>query len=247
MDTQTLLHYVYVGAMLLGALYFFVLSREPRGVPAYEYATAIAIPLWSGAAYLAMAFGQGKVEVAGQITHYARYLDWVVSTPLLLLALSFTALHEHERRHTHHTLVAALVGADVFMILSGLVADLSPYPIRYVWYTLGCVALAGIFVMIWGPLRRAAEENGPRIARVYRRVAGLLTVLWVGYPTIWLVGPSGLRLIGQTAETFLFVALPILSKVGWSVVDLHSLRALHAPGERPRGEGGEPARRPVPA
>lgn len=239
MDTQSLLHAVYVGAMLLGALYFFVLSRSPRGVPVYEYAIAMAIPLWSGAAYLAMTFGQGKIPIAGQITHYARYIDWVVTTPLLLLALSFTALHEHESRHTHHTLIAVLIGADVFMILSGLVADLSPYPLRYMWYALGCVALAAIFTIIWGPLRRVAEGNSPGVARVYRRVAGLLTVLWVGYPTFWLVGPSGMRLVDQTTETFLFVALPILSKVGWSIVDLHSLRGLHAPGEQPKGEGME--------
>ena len=104
--------------------------------------------------------------------------------------------------------------------------------------------------MIWGPLRRVAEGNRPEVARVYRRVAGLLTALWVGYPTIWLLGPSGVRLIGQTTETLLFVALPIMSKVGWSVVDLHSLRALHAPGERPKGErGANPTRGagPVPA
>jgi len=36
---------------------------------------------------------QGKLEVAGQLTHYARYVDWMVTTPLLLLALSWTAMH----------------------------------------------------------------------------------------------------------------------------------------------------------
>lgn len=35
---------------------------------------------------------QGKLEVAGQLTHFVRYANWIVTTPLLLLALSWTAM-----------------------------------------------------------------------------------------------------------------------------------------------------------
>jgi bacteriorhodopsin len=83
------------------------------------------------------------------------------------------------------------------MILTGLVADLSPYPLRYLWYALGCAALLVILAVVWGPLRRIAESSSPGLGRVYRRVAGLLAVLWIGYPLFWIIGPSGLRLIGS--------------------------------------------------
>ena len=226
--TDSLLHAVYVIAMTLGALTFALMSRRPRGVPGYEYLIAFIIPVWSGAAYLAMVFGQGKTEAFGQVAHWARYVDWVVTTPLLLLALAFTALHEHADKRRHTTLVAGLLAADVFMILTGLVADLSPYPLRYLWYLLGCAALVVVLSIVWGPLRRVAEASSPELGRVYRRVAGLLAVLWIGYPLFWILGPSGVRLIEQSTETALFVVWPILSKVGWSLFDLTSLRALHA-------------------
>ncbi|MDQ3397288.1 MAG: bacteriorhodopsin [Deinococcota bacterium] len=40
---------------------------------------------------MAIALGYGKVEVATTTVYYARYLDRVVTTPLLLLALALRA------------------------------------------------------------------------------------------------------------------------------------------------------------
>ena len=227
--SDSLLHAIYVGAMTLGAITFAIMSRRPRGVPGYEYLIAFMIPVWSGAAYLAMVFGQGKTEAYGQVAHWARYVDWIVTTPLLLLALAFTALARTPDKRPHVTLLVGLVAADVFMILTGLVADLSPYPLRYLWYGLGCAALAVILAIVWGPLRRIAESSSPALGRVYRKVAGVLAVLWIGYPVFWLLGPSGIRAIDQSTETALFVVWPILSKVGWSLLDLTSLRSLNDP------------------
>lgn len=231
MEFETLLNAFYVATMVAGALLFVAWSRDPRGVPQYEYLIATFIPVWSAAAYLAMAFDQGKVMVEGQITYYARYLDWVVTTPLLLLALALTAMYHIPK---DKTLIAALMGADVFMILTGLIADLSPTPVRYVWYGLGVVAFLVILYLIWVPLRAKAESQGPEMAAIFRRVAGLLSVLWVAYPAVWLLGPSGLGLLDQSMDSLLFTLVPILSKVGWSIVDLSSLRSLNE-RKAPRG------------
>jgi bacteriorhodopsin len=113
------------------------------------------------------------------------------------------------------------------MILTGLIADLSTTPVRYVWYGLGVVAFCVILYLIWVPLRAQAQANPDgRIASVYVRAATFLTVFWVGYPIAWLIGPSGLALIGQEAESVLFIVLPVISKVGFSLYDLSLLRAL---------------------
>jgi bacteriorhodopsin len=224
---ETMLYWFYVAVMAGGALCFAVMSRNPLGVPRYEYLIALFIPVWSGAAYMALALDQGKLLVDGQVTHYARYLDWVVTTPLLLLALALTAMHTIPK---DKTLIAGLLGADIFMILTGLIADLSPTPIRYLWYSLGVAAFLVILWIIWGPLRAKAESQVPELARLYRLVAGVLTGLWIAYPTVWLIGPSGIGLVGPTVDTLLFVLVPILSKVGWSLLDLNGLRGLYRQG-----------------
>jgi bacteriorhodopsin len=58
------------------------------------------------------------------------------------------------------------------------------------------------------------------------------TVLWMGYPTAWLIGPSGLGLVNQTIDTLLFCVLPFFSKVGFSFLDLHGLRNLNSSRSR---------------
>ena len=231
MDFSSALHFVYVACMAGGALLFFVWMQNPKGVPRWEYIVAITIPVWSGLAYLAMAFGYGTAEVAGQTTYWARYADWVVTTPLLLVALWMTATTRAVKKEHVPTLVTIVV-ADVVMILCGLIADLSEGTPRLVFYLVGVAALAVIFGVVWGPLRRVAQAQGDEVGGAYTTVAAYLALFWIGYPLTWLLGPSGLGVLSQPVDTALFVLLPVFSKVGFSILDLSLLRKM-SPVEEP--------------
>ena len=235
----TVLYTLYILCMAAGALLFFAWSKNPKGVHEAEYTVAILIPVWSGLVYLAMSYGMGQSEVAGQTTYWGRYVDWVVTTPLLLLALGLTAMHRLEKRDG--ALLWALVGTDVVMILCGLVADLSTGPARAVFFVCGCFALLVILYLTWGPLRRLAFRQGDDLGKVYTTVAGLLSALWIAYPTIWWLGPSGTGLIGQNLESILYVIVPVVSKVGFSAVDLYLLRRLSpTPSSNPAFDDYQP-------
>ncbi|MBM7660334.1 bacteriorhodopsin [Bacillus mesophilus] len=218
------LHWFYVIVMAAGALYFYLLSRNPQGVYRYEYVIAIFIPCWSGAAYLSIALGQGFLEVQDRFVYFARYLDWVVTTPLLLLALALTAMFLKEQKDK--ALIGSLIGADVFMILTGLIADFSTGFQKYIWYTLGVFALLIILYIIWYPLRKIADSSGLELSKHYKRTAAYLTLFWIAYPTVWLLGPSGLGLTQNITDVTAFIILPIFSKVGFSILDLWGLRKI---------------------
>lgn len=229
MNWQTIFHWLYVVGMAIGALHFWSLSRNPKGVPQHEYLVAIFIPIWSGLAYMAMALGQGKVEAAGQLAHYARYIDWMVTTPLLLLALSWTAMQFMHKKDW--TLIGTLMGTQVVVIGTGLIADLSERDeVRYLWYFCGVAAFLVVLWGIWNPLRAKTRSQGQGLSDLYDKLLMYFTVLWIGYPTVWILGPSGIGLINQTIDTLLFCILPFFSKVGFSFLDLHGLRSLQAPG-----------------
>ena len=224
MSFETLLYTVYVASMAAGALLFVAWSRDPRGVPVWEYLVAAFIPVWSGLAYLAMGLGLGTAEVAGQTAYWARYADWVVTTPLLLTALWMTATTRSDKSAHVPTLIT-LVLADIVMILSGLVADLSEGPARLVFYAVGVGALLVVFWTAFTSLRNVAHQD-PEVGRVYDKVATYLALFWIGYPLTWILGPSGLGVVGQDVDTALFILLPIFSKVGFSILDLSLLRGL---------------------
>lgn len=240
MDWQSIFHWLYVAGMAIGAIHFISLSKNPRGVPRYEYLVAAFIPIWSGLAYLAMTLPhgeleQGKVEVAGQIAHFARYIDWIVTTPLLLLALSWTAMHR--LHHKDWTLIASLMGTQVIVVACGLIADLSTVPwVRYLWYINGVVAFLVVLGGIWGPLRAKTKSQGADLSSFHDKLTIYFTVLWVCYPIVWILGPSGFRVFGQNVDTFLFCLIPFFSKVGFSYIDLHGLRSLNRTASETTGD-----------
>jgi bacteriorhodopsin len=134
------------------------------------------------------------------------------------------------------------------MILCGLIGDLSTGPARFVFFSIGVAALAMLFYLVWGPLKRVASEEEPGLADVYTKSAAYLSLFWVGYPTTWILGPSGIGLLPQAADTALFVLLPVFSKVGFSLFDLTLLRRYVAErGGSLRPYRGGPIPPPVPA
>jgi bacteriorhodopsin len=60
MNLQDLFHWIYVALMAIGAIYFLVLSTNPKEVPKHEYYVAAFIPIWSGLAYMSMALPEMK-------------------------------------------------------------------------------------------------------------------------------------------------------------------------------------------
>ncbi|OZV82331.1 hypothetical protein CA850_08530 [Micromonospora echinospora] len=217
--------WVYVAAMAGGVVLFTRWRADPHGVPLSEYRVAIAIPVWSGSWYLVMALGGGRVEVAGHTLYWARYVDWAVTSPLLLVALMLTATHSLPGRRWR--LTGAIVGTNLVIFLCGLAAEITvDTTARYTLYAIGVLAFLAVYGLIWGPLRTHAHRQPKEIAAVYREAALLLSVLWVGYPVFWLIGPTGVGLISSATTSLLFVVLSILTKVGWSIVDLGRLRSL---------------------
>lgn len=218
-----ILHWIYVATMAAGAITVALMSRNPRGVPKMDYLITFLIPVWSGIAYTSMAIGQGMVEVANQIAFYARYLDWVVTTPLLLLSLCLTGMYYVRK---NKVIIIGIMTADVVMILCGLFGDLSTGINRYIWFSIGLVSFLIILWLIWGPIREIARRQDQQLYKLYLFLAAYLSILWVGYPTVWIIGPSGLRLVTQRIDTYLFVILPIFSKVGFGLLNLRGLRRL---------------------
>jgi bacteriorhodopsin len=225
-ETEVLLHWAYVAIMLFSGIAFYLMSKNPKGVPYYKYIIHIFVVTWSGLAYSALALNQGTIEFQGQTVHFARYIDWVVTTPLLLLSLALTGKFTTRKEGW---LIGAMMGTQAIMILTGLVAELSADETRqYFWYILGCIALVIVFYIFWGPLLKIAKAQGPGIERVYRASATFLTVQWLIYPTVWLIGAPGMEILSPFATTVLFLIVPIVSKAGFGFFNLIKLRNLPA-------------------
>lgn len=221
--------------MALGAIVLVVqMGRKNPDEEAHGVLHSI-VPMIAAALYLLMALGQGGMEIDhGRAFLYARYVDWSITTPLLLLALAMMALKDIRKRLG---LVLALIGADVYMILTGLVAGYSPTssPEKWIWFLVSSGAFVAVYWILWGPLRAEAELSGR--AAVYKRNAAILSVVWFAYPIVFLLGTDGLLLISPALTALFFTALDLIAKVGYGIL---------ATAETNRLQAREASMRPLP-
>lgn len=184
-----------------------------------HYAVLAAVTGVAAVAYLSMALGTGKVQTGGSTLYLPRYLDWLVTTPLLVLYLGMLCRPERK-------VYAALVGVDVLVIGSGVVAGLLAAPYNYVAYLVGCVAYVGLLYLLLSVLPRQATLHGDRVDAVFTKLRNLTVVLWTLYPVVWILGPLGVGLLQTGTEVMVVTYLDLISKVGFVFMAVNGSDAL---------------------
>jgi len=234
--------------MFLGMVYFIVRGwgidsdRRQKFYIATIFITAIAF-----ANYLAMALGYGltTVVVAGEELpiYWARYTDWLFTTPLLLYDLGLLAGAD---RNT----IATLVGLDVLMIGTGAVATLTgagtgaigTEGARLVWWGISTGFLLVLLYILFGSLTSQAKSLSSDARGTFGTLRNMILVLWLVYPVWWLVGTEGLQAVGLGIETAGFMVLDLTAKVGFGYILLRSHSILDAAETRREAPtGGQPA------
>jgi len=164
------------------------------------------------------------------VSHIAWYCDWLVTTPLIVLALALTA-------HLKRTQIAwdvtwLLIFAQALTILTGLFAHVTTSETgMYLWFTVGCGAMVLVWYLIWVPLMRIAREDDGLLYAKYKRLGLFVIALWASYPIVWMLSPIGLHYLSQETTRILFVILPVICKPGFGFLDLYYVHQVAAPSK----------------
>jgi len=193
------------------------LATDPRDRT--YYAVLAGVTGFAAVAYLAMFLGVGRIAVGDGVLFVPRYVDWLVTTPLLVLFLGM--LCRPDRR-----VYVALVGVDVLVIGSGVAAGLLPQPYGYAAYLVGCAAYLGLLYLLVVVLPRQATLQGDRVDAVFTKLRNLTVVLWTLYPVVWILGPLGVGLLQPSTEIMVVTYLDLISKVGFVAMAVSGASAL---------------------
>ncbi|KAL8948794.1 MAG: hypothetical protein Q9222_005056 [Ikaeria aurantiellina] len=208
--------------MLISSLAFYIMAfRVPVQKRLFHILTAF-ITTFAAISYYAMAVGDGvgqnKILIKHTQKHFpdtydtifrevywARYVDWSVTTPLLLLDLCFLA------GLSGASILVAIV-ADVIMILTGLFAaftvDESP---KWGWYAMACIAYLVVVYQLAINGREVAKAKDSKTATFFAAIGGFTFILWTIYPIIWGIA-DGSRNIDVNSEIIAYAVLDILAK-----------------------------------
>ncbi|WP_345780034.1 MULTISPECIES: bacteriorhodopsin [Halorubrum] len=221
--------------MFLGMLYFIARGWGETDRRRQEfYIVTIFITAIAFVNYLAMALGFGltTVTLGGEELpiYWARYTDWLFTTPLLLIDLGLLA-------GANRNQLASLVGLDVLMIGTGAIATLSTSAAvlsaggtRLVWWGVSTGFLLVLLYMLYGSLDEKASRLSGQAASTFSTLRTLIVVVWLVYPVWWLLGTEGLQIVSLNIETAGFMVLDLVAKVGFGFILLSSREVLDAAG-----------------
>jgi sensory rhodopsin len=218
--------WAWLGVLAMGAgtipplWAWFSRSSETGESHAVYYLTLAGVTGVAALAYLAMALDVGTVSVSAGDLEVVRYVDWLVTTPLLILYLGLLA------RPSRRVLVG-LIGVDVVIIAGGIVAAATAGTVSWVAFGVAGVAYLGLVYGLLVSLPRSASAEGDRIRAVFGTLRNITVVLWTLYPVVWLLAPTGFGLLTPATEMLVFVYLDIVSKVGFVVVAVMGADALN--------------------
>lgn len=111
--------------------------------------------------------------------YWARYVDWSITTPLLLLDLALLA------GLSGANILVAIV-ADVIMVLTGLFAAFGQAndSQKWGWYAWGCIAYLVIVYQLAVGGRETVAQKDSKTKAFYASIAGYTLILWTIYPML---------------------------------------------------------------
>ena len=195
-------HYITSGVTMVAAIAYFTMGSHLGWTP------------------ITVEFHRSDPIVRGNTReiYYARYVDWVITTPLLLTDLMLTAAMPW-------TSILWIVLIDEVMIITGLIGALVASDYKWGYYVFGCVALFPIlYVLVW-EARKHASKISPEAGKAFLYCGSLTALLWTLYPVAWGLSEGG-NVISSDGEAVFYGVLDMLAKPGFGALLLWGHRNI---------------------
>ncbi|KAF7191019.1 hypothetical protein HII31_07643 [Pseudocercospora fuligena] len=141
---------------------------------------------------------------------YARYIDWVITTPLLLTDLLLTAGMPWPS-------IVWTVLLDELMVVTGLVGALTKSRYKWGFFAFGCAAMLFVFWELAMVARPRAKKLGNDVHRTFL-ICGVLTLfIWMLYPIAWGLCEGG-NVISADSEAVFYGVLDFIAKPIFSIM-----------------------------
>lgn len=202
MDPITIVYIVGTLGMLVGIPPALSLMGDEVGLD-FDY--VVGIPGIAALMYMLMIFDVGAITVEGYHVSLPRYIDWALTTPLLVGYTAYVAGISRKG-------IMGIAMVDFLMILFGTIATVVAPPMRWVFFTLAALCHGGMLVGLYGPVRNSALGEPPSHRRLARLLLNYIGLLWIAYPIVWLFGP-GLQWVEWQGIAVIIAYLDVTAKV----------------------------------
>ncbi|MEL6890620.1 MAG: bacteriorhodopsin [Actinomycetota bacterium] len=222
-------------ACLGAALLYFILVRSTIG-KAYHAAMGVASVVVGFAAFhyltLLGGFKDSYEHVGGEwiptgipFQHSLRYIDWLVTVPLLLATLVLVLRLERDEARRLNT---RLMVASALMVALGYPGEVSDdTTIKLAFWAAGVVPFAYIMYLLWVELNRSLFRYSDEVGLTVARARMTLVVSWMAYPVAYLFPILGLDdANGDVLRQGIYSTADVVSKAGFGLLVYRVARIL---------------------
>ncbi|WP_294746377.1 bacteriorhodopsin [uncultured Exiguobacterium sp.] len=231
--TQYMFWVGFVG-MAAGTLYFLV--ERSSLAPEYRSTATVAALVTFVAAihyyFMKQAVGDSGLlsEIDGFPTEI-RYIDWLVTTPLLLIKFPLLlGLKEGKGR----ALLTKLVIADIIMIIGGYIGESSINlaggftPLGLWAYVVGCIAWFYIIYLLFTNVTKAAQDKPAPIRKALLQMRLFILIGWAIYPVGYAVTLFAPGIEVQLVRELIYNFADLINKVGFGLIAFFAVKTMSA-------------------
>lgn len=215
-------------ATMFAAFIFFVLSRS-QIAPQYRSAlimSALVVAVagyhyfrifesWAGA-YTLNADGSGYTATGLPFNDAYRYIDWLLTVPLLIAELIYVINPKNRGRMTF-----TLATAAALMVILGYPGEVaSDNGTRALWGFLSTIPFAYILYQLFTGLGDAMKEQSAEVAVLIKNTRLLLFATWGFYPIVYMLPflTSGLDANSMVAVQVGYCIADVAAKAGYGLM-----------------------------
>ena len=100
----------------------------------------------------------------------------------------------------------------------GLLPPLTTPSENFIWYIISCGAFVALLWALLSEYSATAKHRDPKVNSLFSTLRNLLTVLWICYPIVWILGAQGIEIIDTTWEAFFYAVLDVTAKVIFGII-----------------------------
>lgn len=230
MDTLVLItQYSFMVTMLgmAAATVYMLIERDgiaaeyrPAVTVAGIYTAIAAFMYWNMYTQVGL---DGDIQSILDLPTHVRYVDWIITTPLILLTIALVLEIPQKRLG----LVLLVLAADVAMIIFGYFGELYSNEVgmqfqAWTMFGAGCLAYLLLLFIVLSFFADTASEKVAPVQRAFRLMALFIAIGWTVYPIGFLFGMSDAEIM-KVAREFVYNIADIINKIGLGVVTISAV------------------------
>lgn len=178
----------------------------------------------SSLCYSMMSMNILTIDYQGKKIHNARYIDWIVNTPIQMIILGKMGKLSIPN-------IYILCFLTIMMVIYGWIGELIQNYLKWILFSEGMIVMIPIYIFLFEDFNYEVvkEFSGDFIARKFYWMGKALLSIWFAYPIIWIL--DNVNLISQLTVSISYSISDFISKFIFTLWMFYCIKNSYYVGE----------------